>query len=623
MADESSEPDKVYSSAPLSRRAALAFGGTGLATALAGCSEMLNPSSGDPNSSPEPTNDSGGETGGDGENDRQAVRTTRLGIEETEYQVLPRDEFVDSMSEENPVEYTVRLYTSPLYGSSRTQLAESTISITSIPNSFTISYEFLEDSLNQAQQFTFTLEASAPQETEEFDAHTTTKVLLPHYNQALDERKLIVPSAPYPSPSDWDSEFEPVTKTQIWFNEPDESPFNTPDRSELYPEHWYGEYTDLEVTAIVRYPVYSVLENDDHPVYDQMPERQQDLPLFDWAVFNFNIAEMEMIEARRWNSWVIQQIERGRFELINDGKAAEQPSDRAPILENHTDRGSLMAEGSFYSGEATETPKPFEQYYRSRYGPYEEGGPQAPDNSPIDPLYFAGGRPAMKRWALEIDNSLSNNDNFQAHNSPEYYKATILKALIGNTPYSFDVGRYRNTPEETIMNWYQDSPDNDPLGANCVAASAFFAGIGVHLFDSTVALVTMKGDRVNHLQTGLIGLEKPFLPESINDDNAKGLISDGDSRYDSQYGRFTPVECIYPSATIGYVQRVDGSYNLTVRTYASQMDINSHIPMNDDYEPDIDGEVLADRDPVQNAYYFRKSVLYPSATPHFEEQQED
>jgi hypothetical protein len=53
------------------------------------------------------------------------------------------------------------------------------------------------------------------------------------------------------------------------------------------------------------------------------------------------------------------------------------------------------------------------------------------------------------------------------------------------------------------------------------------------------------------------------------------------------------------------------------------MDVNSHIPVNDDYEPDIDGEVLADRDPVQNAYYFRKSVLYPSATPYFEEQQED
>jgi len=621
MADDLSDPDKVYYSSPLSRRAALAFGGAGLTTALAGCSGMLNPSSEDPNSSPEPTNDLGGETGGDGENDRQAVRTTRLGIEETEYQVLPRDEFIDSMSEENPVEYTVRLYTSPLYGSSRTQLAESTISITSIPNSFTISYEFPEDSLNQAQQFTFTLEATAPQETEEFDAHTTTKVLLPHYNQALDERKLIVPSAPYPSPSDWDSEFEPVTKTQIWFNEPDESPFNTPDRSELYPEHWYGEYTDLEVTAIVRYPVYSVLENDDHPVYDQMPERQQDLPLFDWAVFNFNIAEMEMIEARRWNSWIIQQIERGRFELSDDGTVATMPS--GTQYDAHNDRGGLIDDGSFYSGDATETPKPFEQYYRSRYGPYQDGGPISPDNSPIDPLHFAGGRPVLKRWAMEIENSLSNNQNFQAHDAHEYYKATILKALIGNTPYAFSVGSYINTPEEGILNWYQNTSEGEALGANCVSATGFFTGIGVHLFDSTVGIVEMVGDNIAHVQAGLIGLEKPFLPDSINDDNAEGLISDGDSRYNSRYGRFTPVECIYPSATIGYVQRVDGEYSLRIKTYASQMDVNSHIPVNDEYEPDIDGEVLADRDPVQNAYYFRKSVLYPSATPYFEEQQED
>jgi len=621
MADESSEPDKVYSSSPLSRRAALAFGGAGLTTALAGCSGMLNPSSGDPNSSPEPTNDSGGETGGDGENDRQAVRTTSLGISETEYQVLPRDEFIDSMSEENPVEYTVRLYTSPLYGSSRTQLAKSSISVASIEDRYTISYEFPEDSLNQAQQFTFTLEASAPQETEEFDAHTTTKVLLPHYNQALDERKLIVPSAPYPSPSDWDSEFEPVTKTQIWFNEPDESPFNTPDRSELYPEHWYGEYTDLEVTAIVRYPVYSVLENDDHPVYDQMPERQQDLPLFDWAVFNFNIAEMEMIEARRWNSWIIQQIERGRFELSDDGTVATMPS--GTQYDAHNDRGGLIDDGSFYSGDATETPKPFEQYYRSRYGPYQDGGPISPDNSPIDPLHFAGGRPVLKRWAMEIENSLSNNQNFQAHDAHEYYKATILKALIGNTPYAFSVGSYINTPEEGILNWYQNTSEGEALGANCVSATGFFTGIGVHLFDSTVGIVEMVGDNIAHVQAGLIGLEKPFLPDSINDDNAKGLISDSDSRYNSRYGRFTPVECIYPSATIGYVQRVDGEYSLRIKTYASQMDVNSHIPVNDEYEPDIDGEVLADRDPVQNAYYFRKSVLYPSATPHFEEQQED
>ncbi|MHB9287844.1 hypothetical protein ACKVMT_12495 [Halobacteriales archaeon Cl-PHB] len=622
MADGPSDPDKVYYSSPLSRRAALTLGGTGLSTALAGCSEMFGSSSGNPNSSPPESadgtdgEDQGGEEGTSGD-----VRTTSIGIDETEYQVLPRDEFADALRDGESVEYTVRLYTSPLYGSSRTQLAKSSISVASIEDRFTISYEFPEDTLNQAQQFTFTLEATGPQETAEFDAHTTTEVLLPHYNQALGERRLIVPSAPYPSPGEWDSEFEPVTKTQIWFNEPDESPFNTPDRSELYPEHWYGEYTDLEVTAIVRYPVYSVLENKDHPVYDQMPERQQDLPLFDWAVFNFNIAKIEMIEARRWNSWIIQQIERGRFELNDDGTVATMPS--GTQYDAHNDRGGLLDDGSFYSGDVTETPKPFEQYYRSRYGDYRDGGPLAPDNSPIDPLHFAGGRPVLKRWAMEINDSLSNNKNFQAHDAHEYYKATILKALIGSTPYSFSVGSYINTPEEAILNWYQTSSNNASLGANCVSATAFFTGIGVHLFDSTVSIVEMSGNNLAHIQAGLIGLEKPFLPESINDDNADGLISDDDSRYDFQYGRFTPVECIYSGATIGYVQRVDGEYSLRVKTYASQMDINSHIPVNDEYEPDIDGEVLADRDPVQNAFYFRKSVLYPSPRPWFEIVQEE
>jgi len=77
MADDSSDPDKVYSSSLLSRRAALAVGGTGLTAALAGCSQMLDSSAEASNTTTESQNGSDGENGGEGESDRQVLRTTR------------------------------------------------------------------------------------------------------------------------------------------------------------------------------------------------------------------------------------------------------------------------------------------------------------------------------------------------------------------------------------------------------------------------------------------------------------------------------------------------------------------------------------------------------------------
>jgi|GEM_PF-4505277 len=624
MTDES-EPDRVYYSSPLSRRDALALGGAGLTTALAGCSGMSDPSAGDPSSPPSQSGDRNDESGasGNGNEDRQSVYVVEVGLSEIEYQVMPRESLREELRDDNSIEYTMRLYTTPLHAPSQTRLTERTITVESTTDSFTASYEFPEETLNQAQQFVFTLEVNAPQEIDEFQAYRTGKVLLPYYNQALGETKLIVPSAPAPSPTDWNSELTPITKTQVWFNEPDGEKFNTPDVSEYYPRHWYGDYTDLEITIVVRYPVYHTLENNDHPAYETLPRKYEDeeVPLFDWAVFNFDIAGIEMIEARRWNSWVLQQIERGRFELTDDEKAAKKPS--GVEIESFNDRGGLLSAGNFYWGDATETPKPFEMYYRSRYGSVYDGGPQSPDSSPINPMHFAGGRPVMKRWAQEMEDSLSNNDNFQNHPAQDYYKATILKSIIGHTPYAFSVGRYRNTPEELILNWYKSQEGDESLGANCVAATTFFTGVGVHLLNSSVGVVHMTGSNVDHLQAGVISLEKPYLPESINDDQAKGLISDSDARYGSEYGRFTPVECNFQAATIGYNQRVGSEYSLRLRTYASNMDINSHIPVNENYEPDIDGEVLADRDPIQNAFLIRNTVVEPSPRPWFEKLQED
>jgi hypothetical protein len=350
-------------------------------------------------------------------------------------------------------------------------------------------------------------------------------------------------------------------------------------------------------------------------VYEEMVELETGtVPSFDWAVFNFDIADIEMVEARRWNSWIVQQLERGNFELSEDGTEAIRTD--GITYDSHDELASLLTRGEFYSGDASETPTPFSEYYRSRYG----DATTAPDNANINPIMFAGGRPVLKRWAMEMENKLSNNPNFQAHSDEDYHKATILKAIIGSVPYEFTFNQYADAPEEVINNWYHGQ-NTDALGGDCVSASALFEGIGVHLFDTSVCHINMTGSNVAHAQAGLLGLDIPdYLPENVNNRLANGRIQSGDRRYDSQYGQFVPVECNYPSALIGYVQRVSGGdYSLNLKTFASNIDINSHIPINDDYEPDFDGEIAADRDKTQNALRFNRTVTNPSDYPYFED----
>lgn len=615
ITDQTSEPDKEYTT-KLTRRQALAFGGAGLTTALSGCSEIFDPSPGDPSNPPPGGNGSEDNSNSDNQSRPSIIVRNDDILNRSEFQLFAERATMEHIRDGGTAEFIVRVYTSPLYSSGRTKLAQKTIEKQSADSTHEITYEIPEDKLNEAQQFIYTVETLSPEQKDEREGYKIGNVMIPFQNQAEGETQMRIDGPPNPSASLWSNELEPLTKVEVWFNEPDESPYNTPDVSEHYPTHWYGEYTDLEITMLVRYPIYEEMEDKDHPAYERLTEGNRDVPLYDWAVFNFDVAEIEMIEARRWNSFVIQQIERGRFDLTDDGKTAV--SDRGEY-DNHAGPGGLISDGTFYVGDANETPKPFEQYYRSRYGPYQEGGPQSPDNSPINPIHFAAGRPVMKRWAMEMEESLANNSNFQDHEAPEYYKATILKAIIGNAPYAFSIGRYRNTPAELINDWYRNDSTESPLGGNCVAASMFFAGVGVHLLDSTVGLVHLTGDNIAHLQAGLIGVELPsYLPDPVYDDKANGLISENETRYDTQYGQFIPVECNFQGAVIGYEQRVGGEHTITFKNFATNVDINSHIPVNEDYEPDIEGDILADREPPQHAFAFRNTTENPSPNPLFE-----
>ena len=605
MADDSSEPDKVYYSSSLSRRDALALSGTGLTTALAGCSGLFDGSTSN-RSQPESGTGPTDTTENNLNKPQNRFRSLDIGEESVTFDFRGGEEIVGDFGEEETTEYSLRIYSSPLFGDSRTQIKETAIQVGYYFQEYTTTYDFSEELRNYAQQLTFTAE---PKQSDrgEYDLYTTEEVLLPYYNQALDEIVVDVVGLPTATDTQFSDEFEPLAKTRVWFREPEDDYFNKPSPPEdVYPTHWYGEYTDLIITMVVRYPVY-----------EEMVEYSGKMvPRLDWAVFNFDISDIEMVEARRWNSWLVQQIERGRFELSDDGTEAQSPVFDA-TYDSHDSLGGLLTRGDFHLGDASESPTPFSEYYRSRYG----DATTSPDNANINPIMFAGGRPVMKRWAIEIEDKLSNNPNFQAHSDEEYYKATILKAMIGSVPYEFTFNRYADAPEELINNWYQRQGDGEALGGDCVSASAMFQGIGVHLFDTSVCHISMDGDGVAHAQAGLLGLDVPdYLPERVHSRFAIEPIQSGDRMFDSRFGRFVPVECNYPQAVIGYVQRVSaGDYTLTPQSFAASIDINSHIPINGDYEPDVDGEIAADREPAENAFYYQHTVTDPYPYPFFEQ----
>lgn len=615
------EPDKTYTT-PISRRKALALGGTGLASALAGCGDIFNPSPGDPsNPPPAPGNGNNSTENGNRNENPDTFRIIEIKSGNSTFEIIPRGEFVNAIQDGKTVEYICKIHSSPLFSDEQTEIAQKTLTMTENGQEFSVNYEFPEELFGYGQQLTFTLQAIKPTEEEPWEVKIPERrrdpskpnpldvVLLPFYNEAVGEKMVSVRGPPYPSSDTYTDDFTAVAQTEVWFNEPDESLYNRPQDSSLqitegkYPKHWYGPWTDLQITMVVRYPVYESMESED-----------QRVPLYDWAVFNFDITDIEMIEARRWNSFVVQQIERGHYELSDDGQTATTPSGIERTA--HNDEGSAITDGDFYSGDAAETPTPFSEYYRSRYG---EAWNYA-DQINVNPIKFAAGRPVLKRWANEIEESLSNNTNFQEHDAPEYYKATILKTIIGSSPYALSVGSYMQAPEEVISNWYQNKDDSDAIGGNCVDASAFFCGIGVHLLNTDVGLLHLFGSNLAHIQACVFGRELPsYMPDHINNQNSGPLISNSDTDYtDRQYGEYMPVECNYPDASIGYIQRFDREYSMILRTFASNIDINSHISVNDNYMPDIDGEILADRQPPQNQFLFQRTVVNPSAIPYFE-----
>jgi len=632
-----------------SRRALLATAGTGAAASLAGCGFLSSRKSG---SGPPGPGSGGSDVPGPDERLPMVMAIERNdGLSLTESTVtVSIGEATTLVDADDPARLTIRVYTEPLFIGERSKIGEITREQSELIGNYTIPLSFAEEQFGYAQQLHYTVAIDGPVKRPERplppgrrdggrhpvkDAEANPKewrrwlreddqlisgetVIVPFYNRALDEEMLSVEGPPEPTDDLWDDGLTSIADSTLWFDEPDESPFEAPEvPEELYPREWYGDYRDLLVTVLVRYPVYEVMSEED-----------QDRPRFDWAVFNLDLSAWEMLESRRWNDYTIQQVERGTYER------AETAAESSTLLNG--------ASRIVFGGDAADAPRPFERYYASRYG---EAAPALSGRqmATMNPITFAGGRSFSKRWAETMQASLDANPNFATHDAPDYYRATILKALVGGTiPYKFDSGGAHHAPERVVSLWAKAANGEDVSGAaDCKGATTLFCGIAVHLLDAPVAVLHMDGENIpSHMLAAAIDLEEPsYLPQDHPNAQAGSRIRESDRfctdldgnqidceynrKYQSGFGDFVSIECLHPNPIIGYATyNSQGSYYLRLPTFAGDIDVNTHVPLDEDFEPAADGEIPAPREPPQNAFKFRRTVVDPSPKPWFELLQE-
>ncbi|QLC35250.1 hypothetical protein EFA46_013350 (plasmid) [Halarchaeum sp. CBA1220] len=585
MSDD--DPDAVFRSTPLSRREALTAG-LGAVAATAGCSML-------------PT---GSQTGGENTPSSSTVaedhqldpRTVDMGadpsfdIDGSEIEVNLRG-FAASRFDE-AFEGTIRVYSVPhretlknsqpreFLASRRQLLDEREITQEQMRDTYAFDLEFPE---GYAQRFVISAEVAAPAQLDEHVIHRSDQIYLPFTNEARGETVLREISGNRPTEDGWDDGMESINKVELWFDEPDDSPFDVPSIDEsAYDPDWY-RYRDLTVTAVVRFATY-----------DDVIGRQ-DLPVFEWMAFSLNLSEWELLEAFRWNSIATQELEYGT-RTIKVGQNETEP------IDDYSRLGSLMSNAGqkIFNSQyihATDSPTPYEMYRKRRYLSGER-------NNQMSPLYFAGGRPFCKRAAQTIAETL-DNPSFESLSNPEYYKATALKTFIGDgVPYSFNfsAGDYVFSPEELVNNWFRHATQDASLGADCRHSSVLFCGIGVHLLDNPVGYVTIPS--AGHAMACVVDLDLD-LNGSQPLSHPIGWV-DNYGAYRSHHGELTFVECTRGASTIGYRPTLNLS-EWELRSYFSDCEMLSHIPLNDALEPAADGTIRAPAENPENPFTYAET----------------
>ena len=205
------------------------------------------------------------------------------------------------------------------------------------------------------------------------------------------------------------------------------------------------------------------------------------------------------------------------------------------------------------------------------------------------------GRPFVKRLARHIDRALDNPSFDRVYQQVRpYYVLTALKAFTGCMPYTFELGSYIRTPEETINDWVTTGLSSEGYGAgNCQTATTLYVSIASHLVDNPLAGVSM--EEPAHAIAGVFDLA---TPATIEETSPRASYATERGTYETRFGDLQVIEPLSTAASIGWKYDTP---RIVLEGYVSEPVLNSHIPTNERFEPDRDGTIKSPDDDVRNA----------------------
>jgi len=442
----------------------------------------------------------------------------------------------------------------------------------------------------------------------------TDDCYFPYYN-AVEDRDAIRNVGPSEfTEEDWDAWDDPnaqVSGATSWWASPTASEYNVPDvdSDEFDPDVY--QYNNVRATFIVQMVVY-------------MDDKDGRTMRKTWFGFNLELSDWEMIEARRWNSPSIIAYERG----------TQSAAETSPMSWGESMISGAKAYGHrLYGGFNANLARTPYQAYRSGLDGFTQISHRWPNENrvqyrvyrDVNALQGAGGRPIAKRIATKIEEALAPHPMNPRHPEP-YWKATALKVWLGSSGYDFESGdgKYHFMPEELLNRWFRKEKLGENVGGNCVDTAITYAGIAVHLLDKPIGYsnVDIEG-WYGHAVPLIFGLEHPkdlpdqvpfrgnlrerkytSLVEAMTLDN-NVILSDGTIRRREtgdwtldDYGLEIPAsvaESTTSESTVGF-ENAKSEHSFSVVTFAKRIQVNSHIPLNESFEPDKEGEVVAPDD---------------------------
>lgn len=608
--DESSPPDEVRYSEPFSRRKLLAAGAAAAASGTAGCAEAARDVGRDLGLVEEEV--WGGE-------DLQRTRTQLEVVEGYELelgeatlgslQFTLENHLNTNQQPEEAVEGTLRVYGKTPIGDNEVVLGETGASFRGGgEQEHEVSLEFGEDLMNVPRELEIRF-ASPQLDASEVTFGRSDVVYLPFNNVAKDEQSLRELGPPYVSSSDWSDPRGEKQKVEIWYNELDSPSFNMPalDMTQYTTqtadgEDWFDLH-DVQMTAVIRTPVL-----DHEFAFDE--EGDVIGPYCDWTVLNLELSALEYLESIYFNS-------PPTMKLFNpaDNWSVGTGGARQKEVEDKQDYGGAMLVAKDDYGESRASPRRV-SHVAQKANPasdafirgtlHEQVGydePFEPDElRTVNPVKFCVGRSFARRWGEQFSQAIEDKPYADIFTSPEYQKLTMLKAFVGDLDYEFTITAYQQTPEETMVNRFlRDTTDRDIPGSDCVTSTMLFIGIGHWMTDKHPVMVrTAVSQGLDHIFAGFYNLDIPEILSEIPEipiASYDRFEESGRSAEEVDY-KYTDIECTEPYPSVGFNRYTldNTSRRLVAWSDLTEFDLTTHIPLNEDWEPDVDGEIRAPGD---------------------------